>query len=165
MHPSLEPMSILHGLDLDLDLEPDFAFDQIKSVKPLAEQQMDPRLPSPTNDLKPLMRRRGLEQVQISQKVPYFFPLDPHEHSLGSIKDVIGVSSAKGWMQPLLHPLTPYVLSMYCALTCLNSFATYRDDARKKWESEKIALTRDWKQRHREASKRSRKGKVINWLE
>jgi hypothetical protein len=41
----------------------------------------------------------------------------------------------------------------------------HRDDVRKRWELEKLTLTRYWKQRHRDAIKKQRKGGLLNDLE
>jgi hypothetical protein len=109
-------LSILHGLDLDL--EDNFAFDEMVNVDLLTEQ-VDSRQPLPVDDSRPQVRRKGLEQVQFSNTVPYFFPLDRSERSRGTTKDIIAVSAAKGWMLPILNPLTLYVLSIYHSMTQL----------------------------------------------
>jgi hypothetical protein len=158
---SPEPLSILHGLDLDL--EDDFAFDEIVNAD-LQTEQVSSKFPLPVDESRPQVRRKGLE-LQFSNTAPYFFPLDPNERSRGTTKDIMAISAAKGWMQPLLNPMTPYVLSKRRSMTQLIGERLHREAVRKQWESEKVALTRDWKQRHREASKRQRKGTAINDME
>jgi hypothetical protein len=111
---SPEPLSILHGLDLDL--EDDFALDETMNAD-LPTEQVGSRLPLLVDDSRPQVQRKGLEQVQFSNTVPYFFPLDPSERSRGTVKDIMAISAAKGWMQPLLNPMMPYVLSYRRSMT------------------------------------------------
>lgn len=137
-----EPQSILLGLDLDL--EDDVIFESMTNTQALPEQKTGPTMQLPID--RPQTLQRPVEPVQLSSNAPYFFPLLPHERSRGGVKDIMAVSVASGWMKPLLHPISS-------------------EDARHLWESQKVALTRDWKQRHREACKRQRKGASVNDLE
>lgn len=52
---------------------------------------------------------------------------------------------------------------MTCAFQ--NRLTLSSDDIKKEWEDNKVNLTKDWKQRHREALKRKRRGGVRETVE
>ncbi|KAG8803591.1 hypothetical protein FRC16_004464 [Serendipita sp. 398] len=135
-----EPTSILAGLDLELELDNSLEFD----VMPRSMQETAPangtELHANARKQNTLHRqRRELESFQFSTDLPYFFPLESGEVSRGAVKDTFSIAQTQGWRSVFLNPPSS-------------------DEVRKQWEAEKVALTRDWKQRYREACKRERRG-------
>ncbi|KAG8851611.1 hypothetical protein FRB91_007600 [Serendipita sp. 411] len=135
-----EPTSILAGLDLELELDNSLEFD----VMPRSMQETAPangtELHANARKQNTLhSQRRELEGFQFSTDLPYFFPLESGEVSRGAVKDTFSIAQTQGWRSVFLNPPSS-------------------DEVRKQWEAEKVALTRDWKQRYREACKRERRG-------
>ncbi|KAM6504155.1 hypothetical protein JOM56_001098 [Amanita muscaria] len=140
-----EGFSLLGHLDLDLELDGDVPF-------PTTTEEPHPQ-PSQTTETIPITiptqfkSNRTVVAIQLDPKQPLFFPL-PSSSTLmgpnkGKHKDLFDIAKEKGW-----NWRDP-------------SVAFYRteteDEIRKRWETSKVELTREWKRRWKEAGKMSRR--------
>ncbi|KAJ7031814.1 hypothetical protein C8F04DRAFT_1109208 [Mycena alexandri] len=130
--------SLLGHLDLDLELDDEFAH-----VDP-EKQQEDVSEAAPAT----FVTQSSHTHITLDPKQPLFFPLPTSFSStpglLGSTKarqrDILDVGKDNGWP----------------AHFCRNETD---EEIRKKWEEEKVGLTREWNRRWREAGKvRRRRG-------
>lgn len=140
------PTSILAGLELEF-AEDDLDFDAMPvTIEPqsILVQSTVP-VTVPVDDTAE-RRKRGIEALQYSNARPYFFPLGRDERSRGNLKDIFAVADAQNWTRVLSNPLTA-------------------EEVRQRWEADKLALTRDWKQRYREASKKERRSGHVEGMD
>ncbi|KAJ7226133.1 hypothetical protein GGX14DRAFT_349652 [Mycena pura] len=132
--------SLLGHLDLDLELEDEFAH-LVPTPASLAATAPDPG--SQTTTL--FTPGAAHTQIVLDPKQPLFFPLQTSlSAGMGSVKarqrDILDVGKDNGWNAHFGRTETD-------------------DEIRAKWESEKVDLTRDWNRRWREAGKvRRRRG-------
>lgn len=100
------PTSILAGLDLDLSLDEDLAFDVTSFAEPVSASVILEPVHTGTNEPKLQSKRNLLEGLQISTSMPYFFPLAHGETSRGAAKDIMAISRARGWTDVFMNPPT-----------------------------------------------------------
>lgn len=134
LHPYTAQFSLLEQLDLDLDLE----LDHDTSLYPTKIEHSRPKVP-----VEPLVNS---SPAQLSSKFApnrsetMFFPVVNPSHK---VRDPIALAKEHGW--DWRDPTAGF-------------FRTESEEAiRKKWEDEKLFLTRDWKRRWREACKAKRR--------
>jgi queuine/archaeosine tRNA-ribosyltransferase len=112
--------------------------------------------------------RTELEKLDFSTNVPYFFPLNLGDVTRGGTKDIFTISQAQGWTQELTNPVSSYVDSRMAEglISWLTDCVNWNsEDVRARWEAQKVGLTKNWKQRHREAVKRQRRGGAFDVLD
>ncbi|KAG8821569.1 hypothetical protein FRC17_009787, partial [Serendipita sp. 399] len=144
--PTPAPTSILAGLELELELDDSIQFDvmpePVQGTAPANDA--DDRVKLQNDSAFSYSHKRQFDGFQTS--LPYFFPLNPGEQSRGAVKDLFSVARTQGWNDVFLK-------------------APSSDEVRRQWEAEKVALTRDWKQRYRDACKKERKGGHVDGIE
>ncbi|KDQ62016.1 hypothetical protein JAAARDRAFT_190714 [Jaapia argillacea MUCL 33604] len=143
--------SLLGHLDLDIEVDEelvDFSQHQLPVHLTISER---PAPPIPTYQSMPATQTTRPTQT-FDPSLPLFFPLPsssstgihPNRYNPKNTKDFMSIAYQKGW-----HPSSP-------------AFSFYRtdteEDIRKKWEENKLELTRDWKRRWREGGKAGRRG-------
>ncbi|KAJ6480940.1 hypothetical protein C8R45DRAFT_1004138 [Mycena sanguinolenta] len=129
--------SLLGHLDLDLELDEEFAH----LVVPPAEPD---ETPAAAPQLAATFVTPSQAHITLDPKQPLFFPLPTSFSSANSIKarqrDILDVGKDNGWNAHFHRNETD-------------------DEIRAKWEKEKVDLTREWNRRWREAGKvRRRRG-------
>jgi hypothetical protein len=100
------PTSILAGLDLDLSLDEDLAFDATSFAEPVPVSLTLEPVHTGTNEPRLQAKRNVLEGLQISTTVPLFFPLARGERSKGAAKDIMTISQTRGWTDVFMNPPT-----------------------------------------------------------
>jgi len=140
------PFSLLAGLDLDLDDEFDFGPlqatqpHQLPATQPISQGILD----QVTRGSREQKRSALLDGLDFSARVPYFFPFDSNDRPRGAAnatKDIFAIADSRGWNDFWKEP--PPL-----------------DEVKAGWMNSKVELTRDWKQRYRDAQKKRRRGGV-----
>lgn len=137
--------SLLGHLDLDLELDDELPF-AIPETIPAAEESR-PSAPYTPSFIVPSVpsQNTGYSAPQLNSRQALFFPLPPSSglSTKARPKDLFDVARENkwSWRDP--------------------NIGFYRtgtdEDIKKKWEEEKVELTREWKRRCREAGKVSRR--------
>ncbi|KAF8888104.1 hypothetical protein BD779DRAFT_1611399 [Infundibulicybe gibba] len=133
--------SLLGHLDLDLDLELD---DELPVIPPTNVRSV-PQLSVPTP--LPTFPSSAPSTAQIDLKRPLFFPLPQSATSSNKArpKDLFDIAKDNGW---------------HWRDSNLGFYRTgAEEDIKKRWEDNKVELTKEWKRRWREAGKISRRRK------
>ena len=162
------PFSLLAGLELDLDDEFDFGPPQgaypphLPAIHPGSQEISS----QPARGSREQKRFALLDGLDFSARIPYFFPLDSSDKPrgvAGATKDIFAIADSRGWNDFWKRPPTSCVRLPSCLLLCpasppCSSHLFPRDEVKVAWVNSKVELTRDWKQRYRDAQKKRRRG-------
>jgi len=139
-------------LDLDMDMDEDLAFAIAATEPPAAARPAsDAHVFSEPTYTSPIPTSTG-GTASFDPSLPFFFPLSPTTRSQlrpadrARAKDMFDVAREKGWWD--------WRAAGFCRTES-------EDQIRERWDREKGELTREWKRRHREATRaRRRRGGV-----
>ena len=162
------PFSLLAGLELEFDDEFDFDPPQatypphLPTIQPIS-QKISGQAARSSREQK---RSALLDGLDFSARIPYFFPLDSNEKPrgvAGATKDIFTIADSRGWNDFWKRPPTscvrlPFLSLIVFGLVPLLISPLSRDEVKAAWVNSKVELTRDWKQRYREAQKKRRRG-------
>jgi hypothetical protein len=136
----LATFSLLGHLDLDLELDDEFAIQTSMRTHPtslnLASDLVDKPMPASTKT------SHLTTHINLDPKLPLFFPRGSsigNAPTKGQIKDIFDVVIKNGWSWR--DPAVGFWRTQT------------EEDIRKRWDETKVELTRDWKKRWREAGK------------
>lgn len=85
-----------------MELDDDLVLDAVINAAP---QEVVHQAPSAATASIPTTRAE-VNTLDFSVRVPYFFPLEPHESSRGATKDIYAISRSQGWTNVLLSRMS-----------------------------------------------------------